>query len=164
MTIAQFENQMAPFCHPPSTRIRICGRIVGVSPSKPEDLLHHCLQKCKNCGKKWRIQDNYSPCECKSSEGWSVLLAFLFELDDVSGRLVAVASACGVEALIESYLDDFRDDISSAIECETAEERIKATKKVVDAWNACVGGWVDASLLVLRSSHPSGVSMVYFGG
>nr|CDS22054.1 protection of telomeres protein 1 [Echinococcus granulosus] len=155
-------------------RIRFCGWVVDVVPSKSENILNHFLLKCGTCCRIKRIQDDDRQvanwltgshiCECESTSSFDVLPVFLLELADFSGRVIAVSSTCGVEALIGAHFPSFRACLRTVFKGATVEERVKAAEEIKEAWTACVGGWVDATLLVLQNSCQSEAKVVYLEG
>ncbi|KAL5105342.1 Protection of telomere protein 1 [Taenia crassiceps] len=146
-------------------RIRVSGRVVGVVPSKSENILKYLFLKCRTCCRIRRIkEDDCYICDCKSTSGFDVLPLFLLELADVSGRVPVVTSTCGAEALIGAHFPSFRARLKTVFRGATVRERVKAAEEIREAWSACVGGWIDGTLLVLQNSCQGGIEMVYLEG
>lgn len=75
-----------------------------------------------------------------------------------------LTSTCGAEALIGARFPSFRACLKTVFKGATVKERVKAAEEIKEAWSACVGGWVDATLLVFQNSCQSEVEMVYLEG
>ncbi|VDL42386.1 unnamed protein product [Hymenolepis diminuta] len=133
-----------------TVRIRICGRIISVVPSKPEDIFQHLLLR--------------EDCECGALSNPSVLPSFVILLEDVSGQLPIVVTTSAIRTLLGSKFDDFFSSLKALLNEEDESGRFSKAVKTLDSWSTCVGGWIDAVLTIQRNNGANVPTLVYFGG
>ncbi|VDN97719.1 unnamed protein product [Rodentolepis nana] len=152
---------------PSTLRVRVCGRIIDVGPSKPENIFQHLLLKCGNCSRSKLLTSSgdCQDCECGALSNPSVMPFFFISLQDVSKRLRVVVTTSAIRTLLGSKFDDFYSGLK-AIPNEVDEGmRSRNAAKTLEIWTACVvGGWIDAVLTIQPNNNADLPILVVFDG